>query len=141
MKHYGTSALIYAVLAMIGGVFYREFTKHLGYVGDTTLAVVHTHYFALGVLFMLIIALIQRHFNFHRPFTAKALLAYHLGLNITCLMLLIRGIAQVKNLNLSSTHTHLIAGFSGIGHMLLGISMLFFLWQIRQAFSHDEPKA
>lgn len=30
MKRYINSALLYAVLAMVGGVFYREFTKFKG---------------------------------------------------------------------------------------------------------------
>ena len=39
------SALLYAILAMAGGVFYREFTKFNGFTARTTLSVVHTHYF------------------------------------------------------------------------------------------------
>ena len=43
MKRYINSALLYAVLAMAGGVFYREFTKFNDFTGKTTLSVVHTH--------------------------------------------------------------------------------------------------
>ena len=45
MKRYINTALLYAILAMAGGVFYREFTKFNGFTAKTTLAVVHTHYF------------------------------------------------------------------------------------------------
>ena len=45
MKRYMKMALLYAVLAMIGGVFYREFTKFNGFTGKTALGVEHTHYF------------------------------------------------------------------------------------------------
>ena len=38
MKKYANSALIYAILAMVGGVFFREFTKFNGFEGATTLA-------------------------------------------------------------------------------------------------------
>ena len=51
MKRYMNSALLYAVLAMVGGVFYREFTKFNGFTGKTALGVVHTHYFVLGMVF------------------------------------------------------------------------------------------
>lgn len=51
MKRYINTALLYAVLAMAGGVFYREFTKLNGYTDPTTLSVVHTHYFLLGMVF------------------------------------------------------------------------------------------
>lgn len=50
-KRYINTALLYAVLAMIGGVFYREFTKFNGFTGETTLGVVHTHYFMMGMVF------------------------------------------------------------------------------------------
>ena len=39
MKRYFNSALLYAGLAMAGGVFYREFTKFNGYTAKTTLSV------------------------------------------------------------------------------------------------------
>ena len=41
MKRYMNMALLYAVLAMVGGVFYREFTKFNGFTAKTTLGVVH----------------------------------------------------------------------------------------------------
>ena len=43
MKRYMNLALVYSILAMAGGVFYREFTKFCGFAGKTTLSVVHTH--------------------------------------------------------------------------------------------------
>ena len=43
MKRYMNCALLYSVLAMAGGVFYREFTKLNAFTGKTTLSVVHTH--------------------------------------------------------------------------------------------------
>ena len=43
MKRYMNVVLLYAILAMIGGVFYREFTKFNGFTAQTTLSVVHTH--------------------------------------------------------------------------------------------------
>lgn len=49
MKRYMNPTLLYAILAMVGGVFYREFTKFNGFTAKTTLGVVHTHYFLLGI--------------------------------------------------------------------------------------------
>ena len=59
MKKYANSALIYAILAMVGGVFFREFTKFNGFEGATTLAFVHTHYFALGMIVFLLLMLLE----------------------------------------------------------------------------------
>ncbi len=60
MKRYINVALLYAIFAMVGGVFYREFTKLNGFTGKTTLAVVHTHYFLLGMVFFLLLLLLER---------------------------------------------------------------------------------
>ena len=54
MKRYMNISLLYAILAMVGGVFYREFTKFNGFTGKTALGVVHTHYFLLGMIFFLL---------------------------------------------------------------------------------------
>ena len=43
MKKYANSALIYAIAAMVFGVFYREFTKFMGFTGESALSVMHTH--------------------------------------------------------------------------------------------------
>ena len=51
MKKYYLSSIVYALLALAGGVFYREFTKGFSFTGQTTLSVVHVHYFVLGTIF------------------------------------------------------------------------------------------
>ena len=82
MKRYLNTSLVYAILAMVGGVFYREFTKFNGFTGKTTLAVVHTHYFLLGMLFFLLLLLLEKSFAFTTAKTGKAILTYQVGLNI-----------------------------------------------------------
>ena len=37
--------MVYMAAALAGGVFYREFTKFNGYVGETALGKVHAHLF------------------------------------------------------------------------------------------------
>lgn len=55
MKRYINYSILYTVLAMISGVFYREFTRMNDYTAWTTLSVVHTHYFILDMMFFLIL--------------------------------------------------------------------------------------
>lgn len=43
IEKYLKVSFLYAILAMVGGVFYREFTKFNGFYRKTTLSVVHTH--------------------------------------------------------------------------------------------------
>lgn len=63
MKRYIDYSIVYTVSAMIGGVFYREFTKLNDYTAWTTLSVVHTHYFILGMMFFLILGLVSMNIN------------------------------------------------------------------------------
>lgn len=78
MKRYINYSIVYAVLAMIGGVFYREFTKMNAYTAWTTLSVVHTHYFILGMMFFLILGLVSMNVKFK---SNRAVLFYNIGLN------------------------------------------------------------
>ena len=57
MKKLLNIGFLYAILAMAGGVFYREFTKFNGFTGRTALGVVHTHLFLLGMVMFLLAAL------------------------------------------------------------------------------------
>ncbi len=126
-------ALLYAVLAMIGGVFYREFTKFNGFTGKTTLAVVHTHYFLLGMVFFLLLLLLEKNFSFTGAKTGRILVVYHIGLNLTAVMFVVRGVMQVMVPALSSGMSAAISGMAGIGHILLGVSMVILLIQIRRS--------
>lgn len=135
MKRYMNGALVYAVLAMVGGVFYREFTKFHGFVGKTTLGVIHTHYFMLGMFFLLLLFLLEKNFSFTSVKTGRILAVYHVGLNLTAVMFVVRGVAQVLGTALSSGLDAAISGMAGIGHILLGVSLVLLLLQIRRSVS------
>lgn len=132
MKRYINMALLYAVFAMAGGVFYREFTKFNNFTAKTTLGVVHTHYFLLGMVFFLLLLLLEKSFSFTGSKTGRILAAYHIGLNLTAVMLFLRGVLQVLEIALSSGMNAAISGIAGIGHMLLGISLVLLLMQIKR---------
>ena len=99
-----------------GGVFYREFT---------ILSVVHTHYLMLGMVFFLLLVVVEKNFHFVDNKVLKYLLFYHIGLNLTVVMLTIRGVVQVLSLDVSS------AVLFGIAHLILGISLVLVLISIR----------
>lgn len=133
MKRYMNLSLVYAVLAMVGGVFYREFTKFNGFTGKTSLGVVHTHYFLLGMVFFLLLLLLEKNFAFTGAKTGRVLAVYQVGLNLTAVMLAVRGVTQVLQLPLSSGVSAALSGMAGIGHILLGISLVLVLLQIRRS--------
>lgn len=132
MKRFMNTALLYAIFAMVGGVFYREFTKFFGFTAKTTLSVVHAHYFMLGTVFFLLLVLLEKTFAFSGPKTGRVLAVYHAGLNLTCVMFLVRGVLQVLGTPLSSGMTAAISGVAGIGHILLGVSLVLMLLQVRR---------
>ena len=138
MKRYMNLSLVYAVLAMVGGVFYREFTKFNGFTGKTTLGVVHPHYFLLGMVFFLLLLLLEKNFGFTGPKTGRVLIAYQVGLNLTTVMFVVRGVTQVLGTSLSSGMTAAISGMAGISHIILGVSLVVLLVQIRRSVAAAE---
>ena len=138
MKRYANTALLYAILAMVGGVFYREFTKFNGFTAKTTLSVVHTHYFLLGMVFFLLILVLEKAFSFTGAKTGRVLALYHVGLNLTAVMLVVRGVPQVLGTSLSAGMNAAISGIAGIGHILLGVSLILMLLQIKRSVSEAQ---
>lgn len=108
-----------------GGVFYREFTKLNGFTDFTILSVVHTHYLMLGMVFFLLLVVVEKNFHFVDNKVLKYLIFYHIVLILTVFLLTIRGVVQVLSLEVLSVV------LSGIGHLILGISMVMVLISIR----------
>ena len=133
MKRYANTALLYAILAMVGGVFYREFTKFNSFTAKTTLSVVHTHYFLMGMVFFLLLLMLEKNFSFTGAKTGRVLALYHVGLNLTAVMLVVRGVFQVLGTSLSAGMNAAISGIAGIGHILLGVSLILMLLQIKRS--------
>lgn len=60
----------------------------------------------------------------------QAVLFYNIGLNLTTIMLVVRGIVQVLDLNVVSAA---ISGVAGIGYIILGVSLILILLDIKKA--------
>lgn len=133
MKKYLNIALSYAIAAMAGGVLYRELTKWYAYTGDTALGKLHPHLLLLGTGVYLFIALFSSHsdlkqFKLFRVFSR----VYAVGLPLTALMLLIRGLTQVLALPLSKGLSSAISGVAGIGHILVGTGLVLLLLSFKK---------
>jgi hypothetical protein len=132
MKRYINSAIAYMILGLASGVFFREFTKFNGFAGITALSYMHVHYVALGSVFFLMLLLMEKCFSFTQSNTRKVLIAYHVGLNIMEIGFLARGIFQVWGMELSKMADASISGIAGIGHVLLGVSLVLLLINMRK---------
>lgn len=131
-RRYANLSLSYAVIAMTFGVFYREFTKFSHFAGQTNLSFLHTHYFLLGMFFFLALLLAEKVLAFSGRNTGRLVIFYQLGLNITGLGLLLRGLTQVWGTELSRGMDASISGIAGIGHILTGVSIILLLLKIRK---------
>lgn len=131
-KRFANLAFSYAIIAMIFGVFYREFTKFSHFTEPTNLAFLHTHYFVLGMFLFLILMLVEKTFSFSDRNTGNLLIVYQAGLNVTGLGFLLRGLTQVWGTELSRGMEASISGIAGIGHVLMGICIILLLLKIRK---------
>ena len=133
MKKYLNVSLIYALAAMAGGVFYREFTKFNHFSGVTALGKVHTHLFLLGMLVYLVIALYAAHNEPGKLRSFRAFLwCYNIGVPLAALMMLVRGVTQVLGTELSAGAGASISGIAGIGHILTGVGIVLLLVSLRK---------
>lgn len=134
MKKYIDTAFIYAILAMICGVFYREFTKLYGFTGKTALAFSHLHLFALGTIVFLIIAIfsqftdLEKQKSFNRFFKL-----YNVALPLMVIMFVVRGVLQVLQTNISTGADAAISGIADISHIMLAVSIVFLFTALRNS--------
>ena len=99
----------------------------------------HTHYFLLGMFFFLILMLIEKNIPFSKEKnTEKVVITYQIGLNITGIGLFLRGLTQVLETELSRAMDASISGIAGIGHILMGISLILLLLTIRKQTGQNE---
>lgn len=133
MKKYLNISLIYAIAAMVGGVFYREFTKFNNYTGVTALGKVHTHLFLLGMLVFLVIALYAAHNDLTKVKAFRGFLwTYNIGVPLTAAMLVVRGVPQVLGSSLSTAVNASISGIAGIGHILTGAGIILLILSLKK---------
>lgn len=139
MKKCLNVALIYALAAMAGGVFYREFTKYRGFTGVTALGKVHTHLFLLGMIVFLLVALFAARYDLEKIKLFRVFLwVYNIGVALMSAMLLFRGVPQVLGSTLSRAADAAISGLAGIGHMMTGIGLFLLLISLKKAGRIEE---
>lgn len=135
MKKVMNSAIVYFILAMVSGVFYREFTKWWDFSGATTLSVLHTHLLILGTGVALLLSFVfkkqqPKHFN-------RLFFGYNLSFALMILILLLRGIVQVMALHLSAPLNASLSGVAGLSHIAMAIFLGIFLFAIRKNYLNE----
>lgn len=138
MKKALNLAFFYAILGLLSGLFYREYTKIAGFEGDTMLSVVHTHTLSMGMLFMLIVFILYRLFDLKEMKVMKHfLLLYTIGFIWTLIMMFVRGISEVEMMDLSKGADAGIAGMAGLGHIILSIGLIHLFIGLKKAIKQE----
>ena len=125
MKKSFYAAAIYTVLALVSGVFARTYLDQIAhYEGDTQIKVLHTHLFAMGMLFFLVIMALDKIFELHKSKWFNLFFwHYNAGFGLGIVMMLVIGIQQVQG----AGENAMLAGIAGLSHVVLtaGLAMLF----------------
>lgn len=134
MKKYVNLSFIYAIAAIACGVFYREFTKIIGFTGKTTLAFTHLHLFVLGTIVFLLIAIFSILTNVAEQKQFKTFfLCYNIGLPFMVVMFFVRGITQALQLELSKGISAAISGVSGIAHIIMTVAIVMLFLSLKKS--------
>ena len=124
MKKLLITSGVYSILALIGGVFFREFTKYYNFVNHTSLSVVHTHLFILGTFLFILLALLFKDIDLKESKSFKwFFITYNVALPLFIITLLTRGIIQVVGMNLTNGLNAMISGLAGVTHIILTVSL------------------
>lgn len=62
-KKYFKTSFIYALIGLLLGAFYREFTRIIGFDKATNLGLAHTHILVLGFVLFLILTIFAKVFG------------------------------------------------------------------------------
>ncbi len=131
-------SITFLIMGLVGGVFYREFTKYYAFTANNHLSKIHVHTIVLGFigLFML--------YSFMKGLDAPALIKikkplriYISGLTFTIVNMVLLGIYEVVSEGQAIINRAAVDGISGIGHILLGVGIV---WTFIKLYSLDETK-
>ena len=123
MRKIYVAAHVYMILGLVSGLYYRELTKAKDFTGDSQLGIVHTHILALGMLFFLIVLVLEKQFTLTSGKLFDAFFwVYNAGLALTIGMMLVRGTMTVLGHQAGAA----LDGISGLGHITITLGLIFF---------------
>ena len=99
----------------------------------TVLADVHVHLLMLGMMLFLVLSLFCKTMELaEEPKFKKFLILYNVGLPLMVIMLIVRGVTQVLELEVSAAGNGMISGFAGIAHIVLLIAFIFLFGALKK---------
>ncbi|KPA75155.1 hypothetical protein ABB37_08817 [Leptomonas pyrrhocoris] len=144
MEKLARASMGYTIFGLASGVYWRELTRHLGYVsnGTSQLRVMHTHCFSLGTFFLLFVLLLEKNFclSKHKDYK-KFYITYNIGIGITLTMILVHGTLTVTD---KDPKSRFISWTAGAGHIITAVGFYYFykvlLSAVREASNKSDKK-
>ena len=135
------AAVLYLVLGLGAGLFYREFTRANDFPEGqfTQLGVTHTHLLVLGFIMSLIFLVLEKLFRVSRSgklFT-WFFWVYNVGVLMPAGMMVWHGILTVQG----KESTAMIAGIAGLGHIAITVALGLFMTALGRALKSVEPES
>ena len=113
------------IMGLIGGVFYREFTKFYGYQAENHLSKLHVHVLVLGFLLMLILYMISKEYDVKSMVSLKKpIYVFMSGFTFTIVNMTLLGIYEVVSEGKDIVSKPALEGISGLGHIVLAIGLV-----------------
>lgn len=127
-------AFIFAIVGIFAGAFYREFTKFLGYTGETSMSLVHTHFLALGCIMFILLALSFKAFDVEESKKLNNLLTgYSISVIGNAGVMFVRGLFEVKGWEITKAIDGSLSGIAGLSHILLTVTLIWILNIVRKS--------
>jgi hypothetical protein len=134
MKKLYWSSVVYMIIGLLMGAFYREFTKMNNFEGKTVLSSVHAHSIALGFTFFIIVMILEKQFKLSDfKFYNSFFTVYNLGLIVTLITFTLRGIVQVLETDIIGLNY-----IAGLGHATLAAGITLFFMNLYRAISKEQ---
>ncbi|PID81171.1 MAG: beta-carotene 15,15'-monooxygenase [Clostridiales bacterium] len=131
VRNVAEMAFVYLIFGLAAGIFFREFSKAYDFSGSSSLANMHGHLIALGVIGLLIVYALLIVLQPKNPQLVKKmklpLLLWHIGLSISVIMMMIKGMIEVLGYHYYGAIVAAVAGTAGIGHIVLGVALILSL--------------
>lgn len=132
-KKYFKTSFIYLIFGLFLGAFYREYTRIIGFTGQTSLRVAHTHTLVLGFILFLILSTFAKSYDLNEDKKEKRFfITYNFSLIIVIGTIIARGFYQIYDLD-STSLSAAISGIAGIGHIAISFAF-YFLYTYLKSF-------
>ena len=129
MRKLFNASIMYVVLGLLAGLYYRELTKARDFPSGeyTQLAVAHTHLLALGFIVVAVVLALEAvlHLSRSKAFNWFFWL-YNIGVLATTAIMIWRGTLTVIGSELSKGLDSAISGVAGLGHIFITVAFVFF---------------